>query len=419
MGTQSGTAPSAATGLTLLLDSRDPSLRGTANWLSDGFFAQAFEDVSGNIIISFEGSIINPLKSSDASFWTPYAVGSREADVLLAAGIVPQAFFDADTFASDVKQYLAQQNLGSNPIYLTGHSLGGAEAQDVAYIIDPGQNMSGVTFGAPGDPTLPVPVSAPYFINYVDPGDPVGNFGNHFGSVLKVGPNIDAVVLLEDGPVVAAALFHPLQHYAADIPLINEALACFFSGTNIMSERGEVQVQHLKTGDLLRTVDDRVAPISWIGRRKVSTLFADPLRVFPIRIKKGAIGKNVPSRDLLLSPDHAILINDVLIQAGALVNGTSIIRETNVPQTFTYYHVELDDHSLILAENTPAETFIDNVDRLGFDNWKEHEALYPDGKPIVEMPYPRAKAHRQVPRSIREQLAERGAALCGAVSSAA
>jgi serralysin len=31
-----------------------------------------------------------------------------------------------------------------------------------------------------------------------------------------------------------------------------------------------------------------------------------------------------------------------------------------------------------------AETFIDNVDRLGFDNWAEHESLYPDGKTIEE-----------------------------------
>jgi hypothetical protein len=119
----------------------------------------------------------------------------------------------------------------------------------------------------------------------------------------------------------------------------------------------------------------------------------------------------VPSRDLLLSPDHAILVGDVLIQAGALVNGISILRETDVPPIFTYYHIELDDHSLILAENTAAETFIDNVDRLAFDNWQEHEAFYPDGKPIVEMPYPRAKSHRQVPRAVREHLAERAAFL--------
>jgi hypothetical protein len=77
------------------------------------------------------------------------------------------------------------------------------------------------------------------------------------------------------------------------------------------------------------------------------------------------------------------------------VNGTSVVREADVPATFAYYHVEVEDHSLILAENTPAETFVDNVDRLGFDNWAEHEALYPNGRRVNELPYPRAKSHRQ------------------------
>ncbi len=175
----------------------------------------------------------------------------------------------------------------------------------------------------------------------------------------------------------------------------------------------------LGIGDIVATWRGSAEPIRWIGRQTVSTRFGDPTRILPIRIKAGALGDHVPSRDLLVSPDHAILVGDVLIQAGPLVNGTSIVRETNVPETFTYYHVELDDHSLILVENTPAETFIDNVDRLAFDNWQEHDELYPEGKPIVEMPYPRAKAHRQVPRAIREKLAERAAMLIGKMQQVA
>jgi hypothetical protein len=121
-----------------------------------------------------------------------------------------------------------------------------------------------------------------------------------------------------------------------------------------------------------------------------------------------------------VSADHALLVSGVLIHAGALVNGTSIVREANVPSTFTYYHVETGDHSLILGENTPAETFIDSVDRIVFDNWQEYQTLYPETKAIVEMPYPRAKAFRQVPRAIREHLDKRGAALyANEISSAA
>lgn len=197
------------------------------------------------------------------------------------------------------------------------------------------------------------------------------------------------------------------------------SVICFMPGTLIATPNGDRPVEALERGDLILTRDGRTSPVRWIGRQTVSARFGDPLRILPIRIKAGALADNVPSRDLLLSPDHAILINDVLISAGALVNGTSIIREINVSETFTYYHVELDDHSLILAHNVPSETFVDHVERLSFDNWKEHEAFYPQGKPIVEMQYPRAKARRQVPRAIRETLAQRGICLYGILASIA
>src|SRR5262249_48361012 len=163
---------------------------------------------------------------------------------------------------------------------------------------------------------------------------------------------------------------------------------CYCAGTRIRTPSGEVAVETLRRGDLVMVTDGRAVPVTWVGQQTVSTRFGDPLRVWPIRIRAGALAENVPCRDLLVTPDHAILVGDVLIHAGALVNGTSILREYSVPERFTYYHVELDDHSLLLAENTPAETFVDNVDRLAFDNWAEHEAFYPHGTPLSEIPYP-------------------------------
>jgi hypothetical protein len=198
---------------------------------------------------------------------------------------------------------------------------------------------------------------------------------------------------------------------------INDTI-CFMAGTIIQTPEGGVSIETLKRGDLVLTHDGRELPVDWLGVQTVSLRFADKLRVLPIRIKAGALAENIPSRDLLVSPDHALLVEGALIQAGALVNGTSIVRETNVPTIFSYYHVEVEDHSLILAENTPAETFVDNVDRLAFDNWAEHQAIYPNGKQVSELPYPRAKAHRQVPVSIRVMLGARAQAIHASEGSA-
>lgn len=193
------------------------------------------------------------------------------------------------------------------------------------------------------------------------------------------------------------------------------SIACFMPGTLVRTPSGEAAVETLERGDLVLTHDGREVPVCWLGRQTVSLIFADRLRVLPIRIKAGALAENVPARDLLVSPDHAMFVDGVLIHAGALVNDASIIRETDVPAVYTYYHVEVADHSLILAEGAPAETFVDNVDRLGFDNWDEYEALYPEGKTVEELPYPRAKARRQVPVAIRVALASRAEAI-GAVA---
>jgi hypothetical protein len=210
----------------------------------------------------------------------------------------------------------------------------------------------------------------------------------------------------------------PEQVGTAMTPEPGAQQVCFMAGTMVRTPHGEASVEHLRIGDLVQSHDGRPVAVRWIGRQTVAPLFADELRL-PIRIKAGALGENVPSRDLLLSPDHALFVDGALLHAGALVNGTSIVRERDVPVMFIYYHIEVDGHALIVAENTPAETFIDNVDRSRFDNFAEYQALYPEGRFIAEMPYPRAKAWRQVPQATRERLANRARALYGRAAEAA
>lgn len=191
----------------------------------------------------------------------------------------------------------------------------------------------------------------------------------------------------------------------------SDTIICFMAGTRIATPGGDIEVEKLRPGDLVLTADDAHRPVAWLGRQTVSLRFADPLRALPIRIRAGALDENRPCRDLLVSPDHALLIANLLVHAGALVNGTSIVREKQIPDAFVYYHVELDDHSLILAENVPAETFIDNVERRHFDNWAERQAPRLERGAMEELAFPRAKARRQVPKEIRAALDARAVAI--------
>ncbi len=183
---------------------------------------------------------------------------------------------------------------------------------------------------------------------------------------------------------------------------------CFCAGTHLATEDGEILVQDVVPGTILKTASGAVLPVRWVGWSEVDLRFADPLKALPIRICAGALAEGVPARDLLVSPDHAVFLGGILVQAGALVNGVSILREEAMRRRFRYYHVELATHELLLAENCPAESFVDNVDRMYFHNWDERTA--PD-EAVEEMPFPRAKSTRQVPAALRDALMERAAAL--------
>ena len=97
-------------------------------------------------------------------------------------------------------------------------------------------------------------------------------------------------------------------------------------------------VEELKIGDMVRTFDGRDVAVKWIGRQTVSTKFGPAERLTPVKVSAGALGENLPTKDLIVTADHALLIGDTLCAAGALVNGTTIARTHDLGETFTVYH---------------------------------------------------------------------------------
>lgn len=135
---------------------------------------------------------------------------------------------------------------------------------------------------------------------------------------------------------------------------------CYVTGTRIRVLRdrviSDVPVEQLAAGDLAITAAGTPRPIRWIGTRAYRGSMVPPAER-PVRIRADALGEGVPARDLFVSPDHCLWLDGLLAAAGHLVNGSSITRGEAVAD-LAYWHVELDTHDLLLAENAPAESFL-------------------------------------------------------------
>lgn len=182
---------------------------------------------------------------------------------------------------------------------------------------------------------------------------------------------------------------------------------CFLTGTRILTKTGEVAVENLKIGDRIRTADGKLESVKWIGRQTIQPdRVKSPLRGYPVLIKAGALGHNLPCRDLYVSPCHSLLIEGLLIDAGALVNDLSIVY-TQPSETFVYYHVELERHALLVAEGASAESYLPQKEtHEEYDNSDEYEALHPHGNNVMLLPmdYPRVSSKNKVPRFVAQKL---------------
>lgn len=141
---------------------------------------------------------------------------------------------------------------------------------------------------------------------------------------------------------------------------------CYLAGTRIATPDGERRVEELRPGDRVTLAGGGHAPLIWVGERRLDpTTHPRAWEVLPIRIRRDALDTGLPRRDLLVSPDHALLLDGVLVEAKRLVNGRTIIQEAG-PRSVRYFHLELARHHILLAEGVAAESYLDTGNRRAF-----------------------------------------------------
>jgi len=259
-------------------------------------------------------------------------------------------------------------------------------------------------------------------------------FGTIAGSLLDfpgIAPGVNTTATLGSGNVLTVTDQVHTQTLTLDptqilsqttFPTVSDGgggveIVCYLAGTRIATPAGEAAVEELQIGDLVLTASGVEEPIKWIGRRRIYlSAHPRPETVAPVRIQRGAFADNLPYADLLLSPDHAILVDGKLICASQLINRTTI-RQVTGWTSVDYYHVELERHAILLAEGLPAESYLDTGNRGFFGNSDEPLVLHPSL--TDETDYPTRQAGSCAPfvsdeanvRPVWQRLADRAAAI--------
>ncbi|SER43072.1 Ca2+-binding protein, RTX toxin-related [Tranquillimonas rosea] len=199
---------------------------------------------------------------------------------------------------------------------------------------------------------------------------------------------------------------------------IEEIVPCFTPGTLIATPKGERPVESLRVGDKVITRDNGMQEIRWTGHKRLGfpALSSQPT-LRPVMIRAGALGRGLPERDMLVSPNHRVLVasdrtelyfdeREVLVAAKHLVNGADI----NFAQSLgvEYLHFLFDRHEVVLSNGAWTESFQPGDYSLrGLGNAQRSELfeLFPDLERI-EGRESFASARRTLKRHEAELLAD-------------
>ena len=148
---------------------------------------------------------------------------------------------------------------------------------------------------------------------------------------------------------------------------IEEVVPCFTPGTLVATPQGERLVEDLEVGDRVITRDNGIQEIRWVGRKDLTGFeLARKPHMKPVLIQKGALGNGLPAHDMLVSPNHRVLVaNDKTAlyfeESEVLVAAKHLTGQEGVDEVETlgvsYIHVMFDQHEVILSNGAWTESF--------------------------------------------------------------
>ncbi|WP_170562307.1 Hint domain-containing protein [Ruegeria atlantica] len=179
------------------------------------------------------------------------------------------------------------------------------------------------------------------------------------GSVPPLNTTLTIIDLTDNGP---------------NIP-VDTVVPCFTAGTLIETPNGTRPIEALAVGDEVMTMDRGPQRIRWIGARALTGQeLSEKPKLRPIRIAAGALGRGLPQRDLLVSPQHRMLVrsaiairmfdtSEILVAAHALVGVPGITVEENA-ESVEYFHMLFEQHEIVFAEGAPSESLFAGAEAL-------------------------------------------------------
>ncbi|MBS1054873.1 Hint domain-containing protein [Gluconobacter kondonii] len=197
------------------------------------------------------------------------------------------------------------------------------------------------------------------------------------GSAFTAGDNISSVRVYSGGSI-------------SNPYLVNESLTiskpasfdpCFLAGSLIRTPDGEIPVEDIVPGDnIIAYVNgsEEIRQVIWTTQSycDVQPHFSDDLSGYPVRILRGAIADGVPSKDMLITAEHCLFLNGKFIPSRMLVNKRSIFYDKSIT-SYDYYHIETQQHSVIMADGMLTESYL---------NTANHRSFYEEGNVISFIP---------------------------------